>query len=215
MKNSKKAGILIAILVVPVLVFGFIKTFFVNEFIHLEKINPSIEGCEANLVDNFHQVPSFSGIDQQGNAFQSDQLKGKISVVNFITTREKNKQLSFSMARALERFNSEDDVILLSHTLDPQHDSSQVLANFAKDYRAQAGKWYFIQGAAETIESLTTCGYGVKITQENSQRSATTFVVVDKKGHIRGYYEGMDRKDINRMMDEIAILLLEYKKQNG
>lgn len=215
MKNFRKAGILIAILVLPVFIFVMMKVFFVNEFIHLEVFTPKVEGCELNLVNEEHRIPAFEGTNQLGELVTSEKFKGKVVVTNFFHTADEDQQLSFSMARALERFKNEDDVLLLSHTLAPAQDSAAVLAAFAKNYKAPANKWFFLQSNQEAINRLVECGYGVNVTQQVDTFTATQFVLVDKSGRIRGYYDGLDRKDINRLMDEIALLLLEYQKQGS
>lgn len=216
MKNFKKAGILIAILVVPVLIFMFLKIFFVNEFIHLEIINPKVpSNCELNLVDEQHRVPNFEGLDQQGKPFSSQQWVGKVMVSNFVIATSEDQQLNFSMARALERFKNESDVVLLSYTSVAEDDSLNKIAELAETYKAPEKKWKFIQNEFAVNKDFASCAYGIDLEETKGELAAGTFVLSDWNGQIRGYYDGMDRKDINRMMDEIAILLLEYNKQKS
>ena len=211
----KKAGILIGILVVPVLIFIFMKVFFVNEFKNLEIINPSINGCKPNLVEGQHRIQTFEGIDQSGNSFSSDTWKGEVVVTNFINPEFADQQLHFSMARALARFKDIPEVKLISHTMLPSSDSSAMLNELATTYEAPLEKWRFIRNTKKDIKKLAQCSYGVEAIEADGKLLLRGFVLIDKEGRIRGYYDGLDRKDINRMLDEIALLLLEYNKQKS
>jgi protein SCO1/2 len=149
--KSFKVGILIAILAVPTFVFVFLKLFGQNYYT-LPYLMPEIDKSGQVLMKGadtvFHQIPSYKLIDQQGKEFNSAKTKGKIYVADFFFTRCGTicPKLSNSLTRIQSIFSEDTNVIIISHSVDPKHDSSAVLQQYAQKYDAKYSKWYFLTG---------------------------------------------------------------------
>ncbi len=91
------------------------------------------------------------------------------------------------MTRLQPLLSEYPDVRLISFSVDPQRDSPQALADYAKRYRAQAGLWYFLTGDQKTLDALDRRSFMLG-NVDGSLEHSTRFVLVDRKGKIRGYY---------------------------
>jgi protein SCO1 len=237
-KSFLKAGILVATLIVPVVFFLWLRFNTRNHF-ELPRYIPKIDSTSGQVVfaerlntktgttfkdTVFHKVPSFSFTDQFGNNVTSALVQNKIHVANFIFTRcglicpKTTQQLS----RVQDQFIDNDEVKLLSYTVDPEYDKPPVLKEYAKKYDAIAGKWYFLTGDKSKLYHQALKGYFLPVSDASVYDKSITnpdeafihsekMVLVDKEGVIRGYYDGTDRKEVDRLLVEIKVLLNNYK----
>src|SRR6218665_3949188 len=167
-KNTKKAGVLIGILVIPAFIFIFLKLFG-NNYYKLPYMMPEIDEHGQVLMKGadtvYHKIPDFELIDQNGNKFSSQQTKGKIYVADFFFTRCGTicPKLSSSMIRVQDVFADNTDVFMVSHSVDPNHDTPEVLKSYAKKYDAKAGKWFFLTGDKKAVYDLAIKGYKLPV----------------------------------------------------
>ncbi len=112
------------------------------------------------------EVPDFSLVDQQGNAFHLRDFRGKAVVLTFIYTRCPLPNfcplMSKNFSSLQERFNKQcpGKVELLSISFDPQFDTPETLSRYAGLYQAEARPgcdWRFATGTTEQINLLTGC----------------------------------------------------------
>jgi protein SCO1 len=240
MQRFAKAGILIATLVVPALIFLFLKFFgqnhyilpryiplidsTTNEPIIQKTINPKANEPEFDTL--YRTIPKFSFIDQNGKVFTEKKTKGKIYVANFIFTRCGLicPKVTNQLARVQDAFLDKNEVIFLSHSVDPKYDTPSVLKKYAKKNDAIDGKWYFLTGDKAEIYKMALKGYFVPISDASVYNTAITnpdeafihsekMILVDKEGIIRGFYDGTDAKEVDRLMVEIKILIDIYSKK--
>jgi protein SCO1/2 len=109
----------------------------------------------------------------------------------------------------------------MSYSVDPKNDTVEALQNYAEQYGAIKDKWYLMTGEKEEIFRLAKKGYYVTAKEDNIQSPnledkfvhTDKFVLVDKQGHIRGFYNGTDPLEIDKLILEIKVLLSEYKAQ--
>ncbi|MES1262554.1 MAG: SCO family protein [Acidobacteriota bacterium] len=132
-------------------------------------------------------VPEFQLLDQKGRKFERSALDGHVWVADFVyTTCQGPCPRMTSHMRALQKA-TDASVKLISFTVDPENDTPPVLAAYAQRFSADAARWSFLTGDKETLSSL---GYNafklgaLGVAMDHSTR----FVLVDKKGRIRGYY---------------------------
>lgn len=219
-KNLKKTGILIAALLVPVLFY------FLFQSQH-DKRKPSLEfpippKPVTKVVDGdtivdsvHHKIPDFSFVNQHGMTISNDDLKGEIYIANFIFTNcpAECPVMTNQLARVQSAFQNNDRVKFISHTVDPENDSIEVLAEYADDYGAIPGKWHFVTGEKEDIYQLAIKGYFIPAGEDPNPEvqflHSDKMVLVDQKGRIRGYYTGVDKKEIDKLITEIRVLLQE------
>lgn len=238
MQKSQKAGILIAALVVPALIFLYLKGFGENHYelpymipltdsttgnVMLKKnTNPRWNQPEMDTV--FHTIPNWELIDENGSKFSSSTLKGKIYVTDFFFTRCTSicPKMSTQLTRVQDTFSENEEVNFVSISVDPSHDDAQQLKKYAKEYDAKSGKWHFLTGEKKVIYPLAVKGYYIPVADASEYDKAIkspdeTFIhsekliLVDKEGHIRGFYDGTDKKDVDRLILEMRVLLRIYQ----
>jgi protein SCO1/2 len=240
MKRFGKAGILIMTLVVPALIFLFLKFFGQNHFV-LPRYIPMIDSAtnepvmknvlkpkygQPELDTVFRTIPHFSFIDQNNKVFNQEKTKGKIYVANFIFTRCGLicPKVTNQLARVQDAFLDKNDVLFVSHTVDPKYDTPEILKKYALKNDAIDGKWYFVTGDKGELYKTALKGYFIPVSDASVYNKAITnpdeafihsekMILVDKEGVIRGFYDGTDSKEIDRLMVEIKILRDIYEKK--
>ena len=236
MISIRKAGILLATLLVPALAYLLLRFGTQNHFVlprYLPKID-SIRGeplmgevrlADGNVVTDtiYNRIPSFQLIDQDGDTVNQSIVKDKIYVASFFFTRCGTicPRISSQLTRVQDIFRNNTNLVFLSHTVDPEHDRPAQLKAYAKKYEAIPGKWYFLTGSKTEIYDLAMHGYylptvdaGVKEGKpDETFIHSEKLVLVDKKGIVRGFYDGTDRQDVDRLILEIRVLLDIYSKE--
>jgi protein SCO1/2 len=217
--KSKRIAILIAILFLPSLAYLLLKT-GKNNFKHLAIYGP--RDVAANGKDTiYHSLPPFSFINQDGQNVTDATYTGRIFVANFFFTSCKTicPEMTIQMNRVLLKFKKNPQILLLSHTVDPEHDSVPVLKNYASVHNIDSKRWALVTGPKKAIYDHAR--YGYFISALNGDGGPTDFIhddkliLIDKEKHIRGYYDGTKPKEVNRLLDEINVLLGEYKEKEG
>ena len=157
-------------------------------------------------------VPDFALIDQDGKPIQLADLKGKIWVADLIFTKcEGICPVMSSNFSKLQNSLAKTDVRLVSFSVDPEYDSGAVLREYASRYNADPAKWTFVTGHRPTIFSLAKTGFllGVDsagLTPEALVTHSEKFVLIDKQGQMRGYYNGTDSTSEIRILEDISRL---------
>ncbi|ALI97938.1 SCO family protein [Rufibacter tibetensis] len=225
--SPKKALVLGTLLLLPVLVFLFLKMFGVNRFSLRTYFPATVDSTQVagewKYDTTYHQVPDFKLTSHTGTAFSQKDLEGKIYVANFFFTSCKGPctQMSTQLSRVQDAFRLQPDVRIISHTLKPQEDSPAVLSEYAESFKARPNKWIFLTGPENEIQRLAEKGY--RLTSLESALpdgspallQSNRFVLVDKEKHVRGIYDGTDAADVDRLITEINVLLSEYNLDNG
>jgi protein SCO1/2 len=216
MKFIAKAGILVSILAIPVFVFLFLKLYGKNHY----KI-PVYFATDSTLVNgNYqiteaHTIPEFEFINQDNLIFGSDDLKGNIYIADFFFTSCPTicPKMTTQLARVQEAFAKYPEVKIVSFTVDPKADSVSVLKKYALDFRADSSKWNFLTGNKEDIYTLAQKGFFVSAMEDETLPEfihSEKLILVDKSGWVRGYYDGTDRTDVERLIREVQVLLHIY-----
>jgi cytochrome oxidase Cu insertion factor (SCO1/SenC/PrrC family) len=164
-------------------------------------------------------VPEFSLTDQSGQSFGSDQLAGKVWIANFIFTRcQATCPAQTSRMRELQRhlapYPSSSGIRLLSISVDPEFDSPAVLATYAAAANADVEQWKFLTGEREAIWRLSKDGFHLPVSDETLDSAApilhdSKFVLVDRAGRIRGYYDVLEDDGMARLFRAVDFVLPE------
>ncbi|GGG29612.1 hypothetical protein GCM10011323_36300 [Pontibacter amylolyticus] len=220
MSNSK-ALILGILLLVPLLIFIFIGSFGEHHYT-LRKYFPQVTATGDVVRDAqgdtlFKQVPVFEFTSQQGQAISQNELDGNIYVADFFfaTCPDICKEMSSQMVRVQEAFHDEEQVKLVSFSVNPEHDTPEVLREYGERYNADPAKWYFLTGDREKIYNLAQKGFYLPVMKVEGQQDfihSEKFMLVDKDRYVRGIYDGTDKEDVDRLILEIKVLLDEYSK---
>jgi protein SCO1 len=213
MNKTLKTGLLLTILGAPVLIFLFGKIFGSHHF-EVARF-PGKEKYLKDEAGNIRNVPDFSFSDQEGNSFTRAQMQGKVAIVDFIFSRCEGicPKMTSQLSRVQDSFLEQKDVILVSHTVDPEFDSVGILNNYAKEYGAKYGHWYFLTGKKDALYSIARNGYFLPVGKGDGGPAdfihSEKVVLVDRKGRIRGFYGGTDPLQIDTLITEARVLLQE------
>jgi protein SCO1/2 len=163
-------------------------------------------GCDRGAraddqLDVLGQVPDLALRDQTGAALRTADLAGRVLIVNFIFTRCPTvcPVTSRKMKRLGAELAGEPAVMLLSISVDPEHDTPEVLRAFAARYAADPARWRFLTGEAEALRRAVEQGFKLGLSRRGALADGTPdivhdlhFVLVDRRLRIRGYYDSSE-----------------------
>lgn len=154
-------------------------------------------------------VPPFVLTNQDNQPFDSKALAGKVWVADFFFTicPDPCPTMSGNMKRLQDQFGERDDLDLVSITVYPQYDTPEILTSYAKKQRA-GERWHFLTGEEDALLDLSVNGFMVG-DPEKLLNHSTKFILVDREGNIRGFYEGTDPAAIEVLIEDINRLLNE------
>lgn len=168
----------------------------------------------------YHTVPDFTFTNHKGQRFSSDSVAGKILVVDFFFTR--CGSICPKMTRQMKRLDwlledpKFDDVVLLSHTVDPHFDNAEILAQYRKKYEA-SDQWIFLTGDKEALYEQGVKGYYLTAQEDALEPGgflhSEKFVLVDPKRRIRGFYDGTNVDEVSMLEKEIKLLIKELNEE--
>lgn len=178
-----------------------------------EKPLPILGERDFNGTDTvYHTIPPFRFVNQDSTAVTNETFKDRIYVADFFFTTCPSicPIMKTQMKRVYDEFLSDNDVMILSHTIDPEHDTVALL----KDYRERIGvsgnKWHFVTGDMDDIYQIARTGYFVTALEDNTVPGgflhSGAFLLVDKKGRIRGQYDGTKEDQVDRLIRDIKRL---------
>jgi len=166
-----------------------------------------------------HRVGNFSFLNQDGETITQEEVKGKVYVAEyfFTTCGTICPKMNEQMRRVQLEFADNDDVRILSFTVDPEVDTVEQMKDYAEGHGAKTGQWHFLTGKKEDLYSLARKSFFVLKPAEAQNLGdvgsdfihTNNFVLVDRLGRIRGYYDGTSRKEVDKLMRDIKRLLEE------
>ena len=142
-------------------------------------------------------VPQFEFTNSDGNIVTLDNLKGKVWVADFIftTCTMACPMMTGNMNIVHKKFKKNDNVRLVSISVYPEFDTPEVLKNYASQYDADTEKWLFLTGKEDAVKDIIRDGFKIG-DYEDIIFHSEKFALVDKKGIIRAYYNGMISEDM-------------------
>ncbi|MBD2755398.1 SCO family protein [Spirosoma validum] len=181
-----------------------------------EAVTKMVNG--KSVTDSVYQsIPDFRFVSQYGDTVTARTLDNKIYVADFFFTSCPTicPKMKVQLKRVYEKFKDKPDVMLLSHTIDPDHDSVSVLKEFADNLGVTGRQWLFVTGDREKIYDIAQDSYLVTAQSDPSAPGGAVhsgaFILVDKAKHIRGIYDGTTEAGVDQLMKDIDRLLAEYK----
>jgi cytochrome oxidase Cu insertion factor (SCO1/SenC/PrrC family) len=181
-------------------------------------------GCGPALTtgaadDDLYPLPEFKLTERSGRPVGLEDLRGKVWIAAFVFTRCAGPctQVSGTMARIQHDLAAEPDVVLVSFTVDPAYDTPQVLTDYGKRFGADPARWFFLTGEPATVYKLIREGF--RLTAQPNEGSARTpgnevlhdtrLAVVDRRGHIRGYFQATDPAAVAELEAKVRTLVQE------
>lgn len=244
--NRKKTYIGIAVVV---LIFGILVLPNIFERI---KNNTAVESTRLNVANidrkespkgqlsyitingKDRRVPEFKFINQEGDTITDKDYRGKVFLVEFFFTRCKTIciPMNANLVEIQNVFKEDPNFGIVSFTIDPEHDTPEVLQEYATRYGVTDPDWNFLTGNREEIHKLATEGFNL-LAQENPDleddfQHSGLFALVDQNGFIRSrmdnfgnpliYYrgfvppgtevqEGEETSQIDILIEDIKLLL--------
>ena len=186
----------------------------------LPYIGPSEVSAEGDTI--YHKIPSFSFVNQEGEIVNDKDYEGKIYVADFFFTTCDNicPKMTKQMHRVQETFKNDSMVMLLSHTVDPETDSVQVLAKYAADVKADPKKWNFVTGGKKELYDIAYSGYFANAMEapadaggEDDFIHSENLTLIDPDKHIRGVYDGTNPSEVDRLIRDIKVLKQELASE--
>lgn len=163
-----------------------------------------------------HRVQEFAFVNQENKLITLDHLRDKVTIVNFFFTS--CPSICPIMIDELKRFqqavHGKYDIQILSHTVDPRRDSVGKLKWFIDKKEINTINWDFVTGSQQSLYESGVYNYYLASAEdalaEGGFLHSEKFVLIDKDLHIRGYYNGTEKEDVNRLIKELEILFDEY-----
>ena len=179
-----------------------------------EGITKTVNGKQ--ITDTlYHQIPDFEFISQDSVKITQKNFAGKIYVADFFFTTCPTicPKMKTQMLRIFKKFKDNPKVAILSHSIDPRHDTPSVLKEFSTNLGIQNSMWQMVTGDKTKIYEIGQKSYMVSATDDPTQPGGIVhsgaFILVDKNRHIRGIYDGTEPEKVDKLMADMEILLNE------
>jgi protein SCO1/2 len=163
----------------------------------------------------YHQIPDFKFVNQDSLWISQEDFKDKIYIVDFFFTSCPTicPIMKTQMLRLHEHFKGNPAIKILSHTIDPYHDTVGVLKDYATRLEVDTKQWNFVTGEKDKIYEIAAKGYFVSAKEDKNEAGgfihSGAFVLVDKNRRVRGYYDGTKAEKVDLLMQDIELLLKE------
>lgn len=185
-------------------------------FFNSPEFTPEWIAKDSPEFAKIHTVPAFSFISQDGKTITEKTVEGKIYVTNFMFTNCGSicPKMSDNMTILQDKYINDNQVLLLSHSVNPELDDVQKLKEYADLKGCISGKWHLLTGDKTTIYTLAkkqyfagdSIGFYGKL---NDFLHSENFILVDGKRRIRGVYNGTLPIEMERIIDDIETLKKE------
>ena len=163
-------------------------------------------GCAHRSLPVLGDVPAFELTDQLGRTFSStSSLSGHVWVADFVFTNCEGPCPRMSSHMHALQSKTDAAIRLVSFTVDPKRDTPEVLNEYSKKFGVDIARWSFLTGPVPTLNALDEKAFKLGTIGDEIEHS-TRFALVDKKGHIRGYYGLSDGNPEDKIAKDAATL---------
>lgn len=175
-------------------------------------VSLTLQQIKPPPTPGFGKVPEFKLIESSGGSFTHNDMKGQIWIANFIFTNCAGT--CPMMTEKMKRLQEElpDNIKLVSFTVDPYRDTTEVLAQYAKKHRAEPDRWTFATGTKKELYELSKQGFHLAVDDTVGSviepiTHSTRLALVDRNGTIQAYYSGTDPESVSQLIDNAQNLL--------
>lgn len=175
-------------------------------------VNPELVDSTIQYKSKYHTIADFSFVNQNGDTITQKNYEGKIYVADFFFTTCGSicPKMSTNLVEVQKAVLDNPKAMLLSHTVFPEVDSVSVLKAYAIKYGVVDSKWNLVTGDKKEIYSMARKSYlAVKLGRPDQLYDMVhteNFVLVDQKRRVRGFYDGTNKEDIKRLLEDIDFL---------
>lgn len=179
--------------------------------------NVEVSALRQRTISSYGMAPSFQLTNQNGEAFGSKQLAGKVWIADFVyTTCPGPCPMISGRMSELQKPLEKTDVHLVSFSVDPDKDTPAVLRDYAAKMQAQPGRWDFLTGSKSAIYKISHDGFKLALSDGSDEQGlpvhSTRMVLVDRHGQIRGYYDAMEPDAVTNLIADTHHVLREQPK---
>ena len=163
----------------------------------------------------YHTVQPFSFINQYHDTVSEKTINNKIYVADFFfaTCQSICPKMSSQLVHVQNAFKEDNNVLILSHTVNPSNDTVEVLNGYAQTYGALKNKWHFLTGNKKAIYDMARYSYLVNALEEDGSEEgflhSELFILIDAQKRIRGMYDGTDSVAVVKLISDIKLLKQE------
>lgn len=178
-------------------------------------VNPELVDSTVQYKSKYHTIADFSFVNQNGKMITQKDYEGKIYVADFFFTTCGSicPKMTTNLAGVQKAIVNNPKVMLLSHTVFPEVDSIPVLKEYAKKHGVIDSKWNLVTGDKKEIYTMARKSYlAVKLGRPDQLYDMVhteNFVLVDQKRRVRGFYDGTNKEEMQRLLDDIEFLSKE------
>jgi len=179
------------------------------------QVNFELVDSTHQHISKYHKIADFSLVNQNGVTITQEDYNDKIYVADFFFTTCQTicPIMTDHMREIQDELKNDTDIMLLSHSVTPEIDSVEQLKRYAQLKGVDDTKWNLVTGDKKQIYKLARQSYmAVKTAGSGDQYDmihTENFMLIDKKRQIRGFYDGTDPKDIERLLEDISVLKKE------
>lgn len=168
------------------------------------------------IIDTVYQtVPDFSFVNQDRVLISNNDFDGKIYVTDFFFTSCTSicPIMHRNMLKVYEEFKANEDVKILSHTIDFKYDTPEKLKKYATKLGILGDQWQFVRGTKDSIYTIAEKSYLVAVGEDSTSTDGYIhqgwFILVDKQKRLRGAYDGTKPEQVDLLIEDMKILLKE------
>ncbi len=175
-------------------------------------LNPALVDPAA-LGHEDHRILPFTLLNQMGDTVTEDDVAGQVLVVDFFFTRCATicPMLTSNMKRVQDSFMAEEGVRLMSHSVTPVADSVSVLSAYGDSNGVNPDCWWLLTGPKSEVYKLARQSYFAALDEGDGGFQdfvhTENMVLVDTLGQLRGFYDGTDLDEVNRLVRDLQFLL--------
>lgn len=158
-----------------------------------------------------YRIPEFTFNDHHGEEFTEADLDGHIVVAEFFFTHCPTIcPVMTTQMKRLSATTGGDDLVIVSHTIDPERDTLERLQWYAENNAIDDPNWHFVYGPEYEINALGNEGYMINAMRDEAAPGGYAhsqfFILLDKERHIRGYYDGTTTEEVDQLIKDIELL---------
>ncbi len=175
-------------------------------------VNPELVDSTIQYISKYHTIADFSFVNQNGKTITQKDYEGKIYVADFFFTTCGSicPKMTTNLVEVQKAIINNPKVLLLSHTVFPEIDSVAVLKAYAIKNGINDSKWNLVTGDKKAIYTMARKSYlAVKLGKPSELYDMVhteNFVLVDAKKRVRGFYDGTNKEDVKRLIEDINFL---------
>ena len=171
---------------------------------------------DIRYVKKYHSISNFSLTNQNGELINQEFYQNKIYIADFFFTTCPDicTKMTENMGYLQNELKNQTDVLLVSFSVTPNIDSVSVLRAYADLKGVDDSKWNLFTGSKKDIYELARKSFLVAKNDGDGGKydmiHTENFVLIGKENRIRGFYDGTNEVEMNKLLKDVKILQNSY-----